>query len=340
MKPLSTALRVAVASQGADHKHIFRSARSEWNPLTPDLKRRDAALGRWLVVAATLFWGTSATLARFVFRDHHVPPLTVVEMRLSIAVLVLLPCLLIFRRSALVIRRADIGYFLALGLFGVAAVQGSYYYSISKLGVGVAILVQYLAPSLIVLLDLVRGRKVSAITITAVLCALSGTALLVSGVSGESAGATLLDWCVSFASAFIFAFYILYSKRGLERYAPETVLFYTFAIAATVWAIVTPPWTIVAAGYPASVWWIFLALGLFSTLVPFGLFYAGLRRLPAAQTGILATTEPLVAVMAAALFLDEQLQPWQLLGAGLVLTGAVLASRQTEHADEALVERG
>jgi len=300
---------------------------------------RDAMLGRWLVVAATVFWGGTATLARFVFRDHQVPALTVVELRLSIAVLVLFPYLMIRRRSALRIQRSDIGYFVALGLFGVAAVQGSYYYSISKLGVGVAILIQYLAPALIVLFELLRGRRVSPATATAVLCALAGTALLVGGVTGDLARATLLDWGVSFASAFIFAFYILYSKRGLERYSPETVLFYTFAIAALAWAIVTPPWTIVAAHYAAELWWMFLTLGLFSTLVPFALFYAGLRRLPAAETSVLATTEPLVAVLAAAIFLDERLRPWQLLGAALVLVGAVLASRQTQHADEALVER-
>ena len=130
--------------------------------MTPATSKRDAVLGRWLVVAATVFWGTTATLARFVFRDHQVPALTVVELRLSIAALVLFPYLLIRRRSALRIRRQDLQYFLLLGTLGVAAVQGSYYYSISKLGVGVAILIQYLAPSLIVLLDLLLNTDQAA----------------------------------------------------------------------------------------------------------------------------------------------------------------------------------
>ena len=43
---------------------------------------------------------------------------------------------------------------------GVAAVQGTYYVSIALLGVGLAILIQYLAPTLIVVLDVVRGRRV------------------------------------------------------------------------------------------------------------------------------------------------------------------------------------
>lgn len=296
-------------------------------PSEADSARASAVLGRWLVFFATVFWGTTATLARFVFRDRQVPALTVVELRLAIATLVLLPWLAWRRPQALRIERQDLGYFVVLGLFGVAAVQGSYYFAISKLGVGLAILLQYLAPSLIVCWDLLRGRKPSAAMLAAVVLALVGTALLVRGVDPRTLHAKPLHWAISFASAFIFAFYILYSKRGLARYAPETVLVYTFGIAAVVWAIVTPPWAIVRAGYPADLWWIFLVLGLFSTLVPFALFYAGLRRLPAAEAGVIATSEPLVAMLAAAAFLHEALLPLQFLGAGFVIAAALLASR-------------
>lgn len=302
--------------------------------------RRSAALGRWLVFAATVFWASTATLARFVFRERHVPPLTVVELRLSIAAILLFVILLIRRPQALRIQRGDIAYFLVLGLFGVAAVQGSYYFSISKLGVGLAILIQYLAPTLIVVFELLRGRWVGWLMIGAVVCATAGTALLVGGVDPAALHAKPLYWLISFASAFVFAFYILYSKRGLQRYAPETVLFYTFAVAGTFWAFVTPPWRILGAGYPASMWGIFLILGVFSTLVPFALFYAGLKRLPASETSVIATAEPLVAMIAAGLFLHEKLGGLQFVGAALVLAAAAMASRNAPQAAEAAVERG
>jgi drug/metabolite transporter (DMT)-like permease len=141
-------------------------------------------------------------------------------------------------------------------------------------------------------------------------------------------------------SAFIFAFYIIYSKRGLARYRPETVLVYTFGIAAIVWGIVNPPWRIVAQHYDPQLWWMFLALGVFSTLVPFSLFYAGLRRLPAGEASVIATAEPLVAVFAAAAFLHEGLRPAQIAGAVLVVIAAVFASQRAPGAAEASVERG
>jgi drug/metabolite transporter (DMT)-like permease len=85
---------------------------------------------------------------------------------------------------------------------------------------------------------------------------------------------------------------------------------------------------------------LFLVLGVFSTLVPFFLFYAGLRRMPAAETGIVATLEPLVAVLSAAVFLGEGLGVRQWIGAGLVLAASVMASRNAPEAIEAQVERG
>jgi drug/metabolite transporter (DMT)-like permease len=300
---------------------------------------RTRARGRALVFAATLFWGTSATLARFAFRDRAVPPLTAVAMRLVIAATLLGVWLAWRKPAALRVRREDWGYFLILGLFGVAAVQGTYYYAIATLGVGLAILIQYLAPALIIAAELLRGAAVRPQVIVAVLAAFAGTVLLVSGVPRGAVVIPMRHWAVGFGAALSFAFYVLYSKRGLARYAPETVLFYTFAIAAAFWMCVTPPARILAAGYDATVWTMFLGLGVFSTLVPFVCFYAGLRRLPAAQAGIVATMEPVVAVLSAALFLGEGLQPVQWIGAALVLGAALLAGIEEPAAVEARVER-
>lgn len=307
--------------------------------------RRDAARGRWLVLGAAFLWGTSATLARFAFRDRHVPALTAVELRLLIAVAILGPWLAWRRPAALRIDRADLGYFLALGLFGVAAVQGTYYYAISVLGVGLAILIQYVAPALIVAYGALRGVRVGLATVFALASALIGIALLVSNVDpttlkARPLHARPLDWAVGFGSALSFAFYVVFSKRGLKRYPPETVLFYTFLIAGIFWAGVTPPWRIAAAGYGADLWVLFAALGVFSTLVPFFLFNTGLRRLSAAEAGIMASFEPVVAVISAAVFLGEGLRALQWLGALLVLIAAALASIQAPEIVPAQPERG
>lgn len=297
-----------------------------------------SSAARWLVFGAATFWGTSATLARYVFRDLEAPPLMVVELRLLIACALLGPWLAWRRPKQLIVRREDWGYFLILGLFGVATVQATYYTSIARLGVGLAILLQYLGPSLIVVFQITRGRKVAPSMLASVVGAVTGTALLVGVANDASTSASPLDWAIGFSSAIAFAFYVVYSKRGLERYEPSTVLFYTFLIAAAVWAFLYPPWTILARHDPPEIWWRIAALGVFSTLVPFSLFYAGLRRLPAAEAGVLATFEPVVAVVSAWVFLGERLQPAQWAGAVLVLAASLLATRGATR-DEARCEQ-
>ena len=273
------------------------------------------------------------------FRDLGVPPLTVVELRLVIAAALLFAWLALRDRAALRVEPRDAGYLIVLGLFGVAAVQGSYYYSVARLGVGLAILLQYVAPALILLWEMLRGAKPTPASVLAVILALAGTAMLVNGVDARALAASPLDWAIGASSALIFAFYVLYSKRGLARYKPETLLLYTFTMAGILWAFVTPPWEILAAGYPAGTWWRILLLGVFSTLVPFRCFYAGLKRLPASEAGVIATSEPVVAILAAALFLGEFLRPIQLVGAVIVIAAALLATRGRPGAVEAAVER-
>lgn len=294
-------------------------------------------IGRLLVLLSATSWGLSATLARSVFRDGGVPPLHAVELRVTIAFTALLLWTLLRNRAAWRIERRDLGYLAVLGLVGVTAVQATYYHAIATLGVGMAILLQYLAPSLIVVWHLLRGQRPQLSMMLAVIGALLGTACIVRGMDARALHATPFDWFIGFASAVVFAFYILYSKRGLARYRPETLLLYTFGVAAIFWMFVIPPPRILSAGYPAGVWLRFGALGLFSTLVPFWAFYAGLRRLPPAEASVLATLEPVVGIAASALFLHETLGVMQMLGAALVIAAAILAThgpRAVGHAAE------
>ena len=292
-----------------------------------------------MILGAATLWGGTATVARLVFRDHQVPAVVLVEARLVIATALLLPWMLLRRRTAFRIERRDWGYFLILGSFGLAAVQGSYYYSISKLGVGLSILLQYLAPALVVLWEMVRGRPARPGTLLAIAAALAGTALLVGGFDPVAVNASPMDWAIGFSSAVTFAFHIVFSKYGLARYSPITVLFYSFLIAAGLWAIVTPPWKILAAGYAPQLWGLFLIVGTCSTLLPFALFYSGLQRLRPEQAGLLATIEPVIAVMLAWVFLGEALRSFQWLGAALVLASTILVSLQAPREAAVTTER-
>jgi drug/metabolite transporter (DMT)-like permease len=71
---------------------------------------------------------------------------------------------------------------------------------------------------------------------------------------------------------------------------------------------------------------------IFGTILSFGLYMAGLRRLHATETGVAASIEPIVASIAAYLFLGVRLDPLQYLGGALIVIAVIFvaSSRQPE----------
>jgi drug/metabolite transporter (DMT)-like permease len=274
-----------------------------------------------------VLWGTSATLARWTMK-HDVPPLVVVELRLAISVVLLALGFALFRPRLFRIGRADAVPLVVLGTCGIAAVQGTYYTNVNLVGVGLAILLQYLAPTLVVAWEaLVEHRRPRPIELASLVAATAGVALLVLADDAALARANPLGVAIGLASAVFFAFYIVYAKRLVARLSPWTVLFYGFLVAALFWMVAEPPWRIAGAHYSGELWGLFLAIALGSALVPFALFYAGLARMAASRAGIVALLEPIVAIGSSALFLHEGLSVSQSLGAVLILLGVGLAAR-------------
>lgn len=75
---------------------------------------------------------------------------------------------------------------------------------------------------------------------------------------------------------------------------------------------------------PATVWLLVLALS--SQVVGWLLITVSLGRLPTALTSVLLTLQPLLAVIFAALLVNERPSPLQLVGAAAILAGLLIAS--------------
>ena len=76
---------------------------------------------------------------------------------------------------------------------------------------------------------------------------------------------------------------------------------------------------------PADAWPYLAAIGFASTFLAIQTFYAGARRIGAAQAALVSTVEPLIIVTLAWFFLADVRAPIQLVGAALILIGVVIA---------------
>jgi len=84
---------------------------------------------------------------------------------------------------------------------------------------------------------------------------------------------------------------------------------------------------------PQPAWPYLAAIGFASTFLAIQTFYAGSRRIGAAQAALVSTVEPVIIVALAWLALHEVLSPIQLVGAGLIIIGVLVAQTAERPGD-------
>ena len=288
------------------------------------MTERNEWKGYLYIFVGTTLWGISSVVAKSLF-NIGLTPAQLVLVRLTLSTLVLLLFLLLFGRRKLAIRGRDLPYFLVLGFVGIAGVQFTYYFTISKINVGPAVLLQYLAPIWVTLYAFFFQREpVTRWKIFSLLLAVLGCYLVMGGYQIDLFTLNRTGMVGGVIASLFFAFYSLYGERGLKRYDPWTIIFYGFGFGAVLYWIVISPREILTVNYSLNVWAAFLYIAVFSTLIPFGFYFKGMERVRATRASIASTWEPVVAGLTAYVALGEVLDPLQIVGGMAVIAAVIL----------------
>jgi len=286
-------------------------------------QQRISRSGYLFAALAAVLWASSGTAAKFLF-NNGITAFELVQMRTTLATGMLFCWLMFHNRSLLAIDRRDLPYFITLGI-GLAVVQFTYYFAISKIQVAAAILIQYQAPLFVALHTLLVLRiKLPPVLFAAMASSLFGCYLVVGGYSLDLLHMNRAGVLVALISAVTFAWYTVRCEYGMKRYAPWTVVFYGLLFAAVTWNILHPPLTAFLRPSGFAQWWWVLFIAFFGTVLAFICYNEGIKRIGAARTSITATLEPITAGFIAWLLLAETMEVWQLLGAVLVIASVVL----------------
>jgi drug/metabolite transporter (DMT)-like permease len=231
----------------------------------------------------------------------------------------------------MIISLNDLPYFMILGFVGVAGMQFTYYYTISKIHVGPAILIQYLFPVWVTLYAFFfQKQPFHKEKIASLLLAVLSCYLVVGGYQIDLLRLNRIGIASGIVSSLFNAFYTLYGEKGLKKYDPWTLILYGFGFGAVFYWILISPMKVIAEGYSFKIWMAFFYIAIFSTLIPFGLYFKGIERIRATRASITATWEPVVAGMTAYFVLGEVLYPLQVLGGIGVIAAIVLLQMAKE----------
>jgi drug/metabolite transporter (DMT)-like permease len=301
----------------------------------PSGRDRHVRLGYALAASAATMWALNGSFSRLLL-DDGVSAMRLAELRAVCTFALLAGAVAILRPTLLRVRREDVPRLAFLGVAGLAGVHVAYFFSISRLDVGVALVIQYLGPLLLLLwLRVVHRRRLRGSLWAAAALSVLGCALVVQ--VWDPGAIDVLGVLGAFAAAITFALYLYSSEQAGHRYEPVTTLVWAFGFASLFWLVVQPVWSFPFDKF-ASAENIALGLGVVvvGTALPFVCIVAALRHVPASRAAVVATLEPVLAAIIAWPVLGQRLDVAQIAG-GLIVVGAVIwvQVQRPAHEDEA-----
>ncbi|WP_458242563.1 EamA family transporter [Streptomyces sp. MAI_2237] len=291
---------------------------------------KGAGLG--LALASAVAFGGSGVAAKPLI-EAGLDPLHVVWLRVAGAALVMLPVAV--RHRALLRRRPVL--LVGFGLLAVAGVQACYFAALSRIPVGVALLVEYLAPGLVLgWVRFVQRRPVTRAAALGVVLAVGGLACVVEIWAGL--GFDALGLLLALGAACCQVGYFVLSDQGSDagEDAPDPlgVIAYGLLIGALVLTAVARPWTMDWTvltgtarmdGDPVPAALLLAWIVLVATVLAYVTGVLSVRRLSPQVAGVVACLEAVIATVLAWVLLGEHLSAPQIVGGVIVLVGAFIA---------------
>lgn len=281
-------------------------------------------------IVSGAMWGSAGIFVRKL-TELGMNSYTVVSVRVVLAVLILAVWLGIYDKDLLKIKLKDLWIFVAGGVVGMFGLNICYNFAISELSLSLAAVLLSLSPVFVLFMaailfkEKITSKKVICMTIAIAGCVLA---------SGVLEAASTMRWSikgiiVGTIGAFFYGLYGIISKTAMERgYHAFTTTFYCLfmvmlvVIPLTNWKLVTN--VVVANPVKMSV---FLVIhSLCTSVLPYVLYTFSIRYIDAGMASILASGEPVAAMIFGVIFFSEIPTVLSVVGIVLVIVALALLS--------------
>lgn len=283
-----------------------------------------------LGILAAVLWGISGTFGQFLFEQKKINVEWIITMRLLISGI----CLLLFAKNKneklfeIWRNKKDSIQLIIFSIIGMLGVQYTYFAAIKYSNAATATVLQFVGPILIAIYLAVKYRKLpKPIEIFAIILAVVGTFLLVTHGRIDSLSISPLALFLGLASAVTLAIYSLQPKQLLTKYNAALVIGWAMLIGGLVFSFVKSPWRIEGIWDWETILSVTFVI-LLGTLVAFYSYLTATKIIGAQKTSLLASAEPLVAVLLSVTWLNIPFQTIDWIGSLCIISTIFLLSRK------------
>jgi drug/metabolite transporter (DMT)-like permease len=302
--------------------------------LTHDKPRRAGTRSGWLFAATSAAaFGLSGALGRGLM-DAGWSAAAAVAVRVLIGGAVLVPVAVAQLRGRWYLVRRHLPLIAAYGAVPIAGCQLAYFTAVGHVPVGVALLIEFMAPVAVLgWLWLRHGRRPTRLTVAGAALGVAGLLLVIDLAGGTTSAVGVLWSLVAMVGAacyFVLSSHDTGGLPGTALAAGGLLVGGALLLLAGVAGVVPLTASVAPVAFDGFTvdWWIpVVALGVVSAAVSYGCGVAAVRRLGARLASFVALSEVLAALVFAGLLLGQVPAPVQLLGGVLIVAGVVAVRR-------------
>jgi len=288
------------------------------------------AWGVGFALVGVLAFSLRPILIKLAYAAYPVGPVTLLFLRMVLALPFFLAMAGWLRGAEPRLTPRDWAGVAGLGFIGYYMASFLDFLGLVHVGAGVGRLIQFLYPTLVLLLSfLFLHKRPTRRELGALAMCYLGIALVVSNQldTTPQGKAFLFGALLILAAALCYAIYLVAGSQLVQRIGSMRFTAYTMIVAtapAVVQFLVLEP--LDALVLPGEVWGYALVMATFSTVLPVFLVAEALRRIGANQFALIGAVGPVSVAVTSALGLDEPFGWLQALGGLLVVGGVLLVS--------------
>lgn len=253
-----------------------------------------------------ILWGINGVFASFLFSKKGITSDWLAPYRLLLAGILMLIYLYARNKNKIfeiVSNKKDLIEIIVFGIFGMMGTQYTYFTTIQHSNAGIATVLQYFGPTLILVYVCLRQKRMPKFyELIALLLSMFGVFILAThgNINTLQVSKTALFWGMTSAIALVV--YTVQPARLLKKYGAAIVTAWGMLIGGIVLSIARKPWAQEVVVDTTVI--IFLLLIVFcGTIFAFLFYLSGVNLIGPTKASLVACTEPVVATICSIIFL-------------------------------------
>jgi drug/metabolite transporter (DMT)-like permease len=277
-----------------------------------------------------LFWACAFPLIIIGLRE--LSPINLAILRLFIASIIFLFLVLFQKKRFSPFYKKDTLTLFLLGFIGISTYHLGLNYGEQFVSAGAASLIIATIPIFVVVLaKIILSEVIDKQILFGIIISLTG--VVVISLWGNPSARIEINY-ISGAlavvlAAFVGAVYTTFGKKLLTRYNPLSLTAYAFLIGNLgLIPFISRSFFEEITSLSLVTWSSVLFLAIFPTVIAYSLWYTALKVKKASELSVYLYVTPVIATLLGAVFLDEQITIFYILGGAFVLFGLYIVNKQ------------